>query len=214
MASEIDYRQQPAIAAATAGKGAVSINTTNGGTYGGASGSHHANTPRTNPNGSGALYPADSSDASGSASESDDADRPSSELTSPSITSPPYWTHTHAAAAAQKLQGPRHARSVSVESVLPAGAITLQDNELDGTRDGATGGGSSSGGNGYGYGYGSGSGSAGAGDPYQRDRNRACWAKSVVVTDYVTVNGSATNIGAFVVWNIRVATLSVSVVPA
>ncbi|KAF2970002.1 hypothetical protein GQX73_g3577 [Xylaria multiplex] len=40
------------------------------------------------------------------------------------------------------------------------------------------------------------------------DRGSACWAKSVEVTDYVTVNGSATNIGAFVVWNIRVETLS------
>ncbi|KAH8682440.1 Phox homologous domain-containing protein [Xylariales sp. PMI_506] len=40
------------------------------------------------------------------------------------------------------------------------------------------------------------------------DRNGACWAKSVEVTDYVLVNGSATNIGAFVVWNIRVETLS------
>lgn len=42
-----------------------------------------------------------------------------------------------------------------------------------------------------------------------RDRNRACWAKSVSVTDYVIVNSSTTNIGAFVVWNIRVETLSV-----
>lgn len=41
------------------------------------------------------------------------------------------------------------------------------------------------------------------------DRGSACWAKSVEVTDYVIVNGSATNIGAFVVWNIRVETLSV-----
>ncbi|KAI1181343.1 Phox homologous domain-containing protein [Nemania sp. FL0916] len=40
------------------------------------------------------------------------------------------------------------------------------------------------------------------------DRGSACWARSVQVTDYVTVNGSATNIGAFVVWNIRVETLS------
>ncbi|KAI0402870.1 Phox homologous domain-containing protein [Xylaria palmicola] len=40
------------------------------------------------------------------------------------------------------------------------------------------------------------------------DRGNACWAKSVQVTDYVTVNGSATNIGAFVVWNIRVETLN------
>ncbi|KAI1137079.1 Phox-like protein [Hypoxylon sp. FL0543] len=40
------------------------------------------------------------------------------------------------------------------------------------------------------------------------DRGNACWAKSVEITDYVTVNGSTTNIGAFVVWNIRVETLS------
>ncbi|ETS81973.1 hypothetical protein PFICI_06975 [Pestalotiopsis fici W106-1] len=40
------------------------------------------------------------------------------------------------------------------------------------------------------------------------ERNHACWAKSVEITDYVIVNGSATNIGAFVVWNIRVETLS------
>lgn len=42
------------------------------------------------------------------------------------------------------------------------------------------------------------------------DRGSACWAKSVEITDHVTVNGSTTNIGAFVVWNIRVETLSVS----
>lgn len=42
------------------------------------------------------------------------------------------------------------------------------------------------------------------------ERNKACWAKSVSITDYVIVNGSATNIGAFVVWNIRVETLQVS----
>ncbi|KAI1827834.1 Phox homologous domain-containing protein [Xylaria intraflava] len=40
------------------------------------------------------------------------------------------------------------------------------------------------------------------------DRGCACWAKSVELTDYVTVNGSKTNIGAFVVWNIRVETLN------
>ncbi|KAI1149526.1 Phox-like protein [Nemania diffusa] len=40
------------------------------------------------------------------------------------------------------------------------------------------------------------------------DRGSACWAKNVEVTDYVIVNGSRTNIGAFVVWNIRVETLS------
>ncbi|KAI0456251.1 PX domain-containing protein [Xylaria acuta] len=40
------------------------------------------------------------------------------------------------------------------------------------------------------------------------DRGSACWAKSVEVADYVIVNGSATNIGAFVVWHIRVEMLS------
>ncbi|KAI1392739.1 Phox-like protein [Hypoxylon trugodes] len=40
------------------------------------------------------------------------------------------------------------------------------------------------------------------------ERGSACWAKSVEITDHVTVNGSATNIGAFIVWNIRVETLS------
>ncbi|KAI0007623.1 PX domain-containing protein [Xylariaceae sp. FL0662B] len=40
------------------------------------------------------------------------------------------------------------------------------------------------------------------------ERGNACWAKSVEITDYVTVNGSTINIGAFVVWNIRVETLS------
>ncbi|KAI0446527.1 Phox homologous domain-containing protein [Xylaria telfairii] len=40
------------------------------------------------------------------------------------------------------------------------------------------------------------------------DRGSACWAKSVEVTDYVIVNGSTMNIGAFIVWNIRVEMLS------
>ena len=42
------------------------------------------------------------------------------------------------------------------------------------------------------------------------ERGSACWARSVQVTDYVVVNGSATSVGAFVVYNIRVETLSVS----
>jgi len=96
-----------------------------------------------------------------------------SQLTSPSVTSPPYWVHGHQ----------RTVSNVSVESVLPSDAITLQDNETD---DGPCG-----------------------SNIYGRDRNRACWAKSVDITDYITVNGSATNIGAFVVWNIRVETLNV-----
>lgn len=40
------------------------------------------------------------------------------------------------------------------------------------------------------------------------ERGSACWAKSVEVNSYVIVNSSATNIGAFVVWNIRVETLN------
>ncbi|KAK8072004.1 hypothetical protein PG996_005352 [Apiospora saccharicola] len=45
-------------------------------------------------------------------------------------------------------------------------------------------------------------------DDLLEERNRGCWAQSVEVSDYVVVNGSATNIGAFVVWNIRVQTLN------
>jgi len=39
------------------------------------------------------------------------------------------------------------------------------------------------------------------------DKNGACWARSVYIYDYTVVNGSRTNIGAFVVWNITVKTL-------
>lgn len=107
-------------------------------------------------------------------------------LTSP-ITSPPYWSHGHAF----ETQSPSRANNYSTESLVPRGGITLQDNEAD--EDG---------------------GASGAARPpehartsYGRDRNRACWARSVEVTNPVVVNGSATNIGAFVVWNIRVQTL-------
>ncbi|KAH7156548.1 Phox homologous domain-containing protein [Dactylonectria macrodidyma] len=94
------------------------------------------------------------------------SNREEDEIVSPSsVTSPPYWVNSHG--------HQRNISSVSVESVLPAGAITLRDNE---TSD-------------------------------DNDRNAACWAKSVEISDYTIVNGSATNIGAFVVWNIRVETL-------
>lgn len=43
----------------------------------------------------------------------------------------------------------------------------------------------------------------------EEDRNNACWAKSVEIVDYTVVNGGATSIGAFVVWNVRVQTLHV-----
>ncbi|KAJ4394025.1 hypothetical protein N0V93_003242 [Gnomoniopsis smithogilvyi] len=104
-------------------------------------------------------------------------------MTSP-ITSPPYWAHGHTFES----QSASQANNMSTESLV-LGGITLQDNEADesdhpGQRD-----------------------SEETRTSYGRDRNKACWAKSVEVTNYVTVNGSATNIGAFVVWNIRVQTL-------
>lgn len=86
-----------------------------------------------------------------------------------SVSSPPYWLNVHGG----------HQRSISnmsAESILPAGAITLRDNETS----------------------------------EHDDRNSACWAKSVGIVSWTIVNGSATNIGAFVVWNIRVETLNVS----
>lgn len=46
------------------------------------------------------------------------------------------------------------------------------------------------------------------------DADDGCWARGVDVVDYTVVNGSATNIGAFVVWNVRVETLNVSGRPA
>ncbi|UZP46049.1 hypothetical protein NXS19_013861 [Fusarium pseudograminearum] len=83
------------------------------------------------------------------------------------VTSPPYWLNTRGG----------HQRTISnmsTESFLPAGAITLRDNEASDLDD----------------------------------RNSACWAKSVEIVNHTVVNGSATNIGAFVVWNIRVETLN------
>jgi hypothetical protein len=41
------------------------------------------------------------------------------------------------------------------------------------------------------------------------DKNEACWAKGVRIDDYVVINGNRTGIGAFVVWNVTVETLSV-----
>ncbi|KAK4231823.1 PX domain-containing protein [Podospora fimiseda] len=109
---------------------------------------------------------------------------PEPEINSPSsITSPPYWQQTHL--STNQSTTTRHNRGLStssVESILPPGAITLQDNEDEGDNSETT--------------------------RYSRDRNRACWAKSVNVVDYVLVNGSATNLGAFVVWNIKVETLT------
>lgn len=95
----------------------------------------------------------------------DDAQMVSSIASTSSVTSPPYW----------KTTANNYPRNRSAESVLPAGAITLQDNETS----------------------------------EHNDRNNACWAKSVEIVDYTVVNGGATSIGAFVVWNVRVETLNV-----
>jgi hypothetical protein len=43
-------------------------------------------------------------------------------------------------------------------------------------------------------------------------KNEVCWAKGVHIVDHVVVNSSRTGIGAFVVWNITVETLSVSII--
>ncbi|KAK1834865.1 Phox homologous domain-containing protein [Podospora conica] len=79
-------------------------------------------------------------------------------------------------------QGPSREPPSNISADDLPGFITLQDNERD---DGP-----------------------GGSNVYGRDRNRACWARSVQVRDHVLVNGSPTNIGAFVVWNIRVETLN------
>lgn len=123
------------------------------------------------------------------------SDAASEQVVSPSVSIPPYWSPSHAQHLNQlQPHTPGHTRAVSsasAESVLPPGAITLQDNERDDAEDECTGRRSNS------------------SELYGRDRNRACWARSVQVTDYVLVNGSTTNIGAFVVWNISVETLNV-----
>ncbi|KAG8163617.1 hypothetical protein KVR01_006914 [Diaporthe batatas] len=112
-------------------------------------------------------------------------------VTSPAVTSPPYWAHGHTTNGTGGASRANHGNQ-STESLVP-GAITLQDNEAD-DDDGEPSDRQRN--------------SEETRTSYGRDRNRACWAKSVEVTNYVVVNSSATNIGAFVVWNIRVQTLS------
>lgn len=146
---------------------------------------------------------------------------------------PPHTTATTTASSSSlsspsgHLLGNGHARTVSnasAESVLPPGAITLQDNEQEeeeeeeeeeaGVRgEGINGNGARA--NGHASTVGAvgtvpgGGGRRRSSDRHGRERNRACWARSVQVTDYVLVNGSTTNIGAFVVWIIKVETLNV-----
>ncbi|KAK4144750.1 Phox domain-containing protein [Dichotomopilus funicola] len=134
-------------------------------------------------------------------------------VTSPSASIPPYWSHSRAEQQQGQLrpQTLGHSRvvsSASVESVLPPGAITLQDNERDDEDEEGDGNGDGVNGNGTGRGAESAGRRSNSSELYGRDRNRACWARSVRVTDHVMVNGSTTNIGAFIVWNIRVETLN------
>ncbi|KAG5913846.1 hypothetical protein E4U53_004760 [Claviceps sorghi] len=95
--------------------------------------------------------------------DDDDDDMVSSVASTSSVTSPPYWLTTH-----------HQRRNRSADSILPAGAITLRDNETS----------------------------------EHDDRNKACWAASVDIVDYTVVNGGATSVGAFVVWNVRVETMN------
>ncbi|KAH6651145.1 Phox homologous domain-containing protein [Chaetomium tenue] len=156
------------------------------------------------------------SDASPSTDEGE-GEGEGGKVVSPSASIPPYWSS--ARAAEQHLQshplgphghghGPGHARgasSASAESVLPPGAITLQDNEGDDDEDDGNTNNRNGNGNGNGEHAGRRSNSS---ELYGRERNRACWARSVQVTDHVLVNGSTMSIGAFVVWNIRVEALN------
>jgi hypothetical protein len=140
-----------------------------------------------------ALFADDDDNASEASIPSDAA---SEQVISPTVSIPPYWSHSRDPHPNHlQAHSPGHARAVSsasAESVLPPGAITLQDNERDDEDDDEYTGRRSN-----------------SSELYGRDRNRACWARSVQVTDHVLVNGSTTNIGAFVVWNIRVETLNV-----
>ncbi|KAG5913164.1 hypothetical protein E4U42_001396 [Claviceps africana] len=104
-----------------------------------------------------------SHDSQRSSADDDDDDMVSSAASTSPVTPPPYWTTTD-----------HSQRNRSAESVLPAGAITLRDNETS----------------------------------EHDDRNKACWAKSVDIVDYSVVNGGATSVGAFVVWNVRVETMN------
>lgn len=164
------------------------------------------------------LFPDDDDDEDADGDGNDSPSVPSEPASEEGrVSSPPYWMHSRPAAQQQQrgvlATTTRHARAASgassAESVLPPGAITLQDNERDDEGGVSCGDGNGNGnGNGNGW-HGYRPWEAGAASAYGRDRNRACWARSVQVTDYVLVNGSATNIGAFVVWIIRVETLNV-----
>lgn len=126
--------------------------------------------------------------------------------TSP-VMSPPYWRHSYANddRASSSSRAHHDNSNFSTESLVPGG-ITLQDNEADSDTEPSL----SSPGRGHhaDHHHHHHQQQQETRTSYGRDRNKACWARSVEVSDHVVVNGSATNIGAFVVWNIRVQTLS------
>lgn len=174
-----------------------------------------------------------SSDGSGNESGNDDSLNNSNSNPTPTITKPSnqITTTSHSApnptvSSPSDITSPTsttttsppywqssHTRSIShisIESVHPSG-ITLLDNTADADEEGG-------------------------GDANGRGKNEACWARSVVIEDYVVVNGSGIGglggigkaikmgggttggaggmgigggIGAFVVWNVKVDTLEV-----
>lgn len=113
-----------------------------------------------------------------SCSGEDSAESLLPEMSTPaSVTSPPYWSRSNSNENSNlHRRSTSNMSTMSTDSFIPAGAITMRDNEASG----------------------------------QDERNKACWAKSVEITDYVVVNGSTAGIGAFIVWNVRVETLQVS----
>ncbi|RAL60478.1 hypothetical protein DID88_000253 [Monilinia fructigena] len=107
----------------------------------------------------------------------------------PPITSPTSTTQRHPSHPSHPHPTGRHTRPishVSIESIDPNG-ITLQDNTTEGEE----------------------------GDVNGKVKNEACWARSVVIEDFVVVNGTGrmgiggamgmgiSNIGSFVVWNVK-----------
>jgi hypothetical protein len=210
MASEVDQALQPQPRAQRLQPPAITVNPRNCVDGEPSAAEPSIRSPRK-PNGATQQEPERptlfSDDEDNDSSSSRASEPVSEQMTSPSVSSPPYWTHNKPASSRPpesnlRPHTPGHARAVSnasADSVLPPGAITLQDNEADEDENGDAG-------DGYRR--------SNSSEVYGRDRNRACWARSVQVTDYVLVNGGTTNLGAFVVWIIRVETFNVSYGPS
>ncbi|KAK0747777.1 Phox homologous domain-containing protein [Apiosordaria backusii] len=146
-----------------------------------------SNTPRRSPLFDDGAEDDDDDVASTTSSSNHDNDN-TEHVTSPSVTSPPYWHSTNhppnrTTSSSSNL---RPLSTASLESVLPPGAITLQDNESETPSH-------------YHHHQ--------ISPTTPQDRNKSCWARSVTITDYITINTSHTNLGAFTVWNVSVETL-------